>query len=159
VWRTWTISCGASRQHAAFSKSTCSGSYRIGGDEQRFVGRHKGYSIQPIGYDSAHSRNNDDDVFQGATKIYNRGDNRYGYDNDDSDAHAEYVATRKGRNPKAATGERDSIYNEAIEEAIEELAVDAAEHIFNLALDDGRKGGKTFISSDHCRQIRHDAYG
>jgi hypothetical protein len=107
------------------------------GDEQGWIGIHKGYSIEPIGYDSVHSRNNDDDVFQGATKIYNRGDNRYGYDNDDSDADAEYVANRKGRNPEVATGERDSIYSEGIEEAIEELAVDAAEYIFNLALDEG----------------------
>jgi hypothetical protein len=58
------------------------------GDERGFVNIHKGYSFDPLG--------NDDAIYSGR-EIYPRANNRYGYDNDGSDAAAEYVANRKGR--------------------------------------------------------------
>jgi hypothetical protein len=86
------------------------------GDEKGWVDIHKGYAFNPLDADDEH--------FQGGTKTYDRSANRYGYDNDDSDADAEYVANGKGRDPKVATGERDDIYREAVEKFHEKLTYD-----------------------------------
>jgi hypothetical protein len=61
------------------------------GAEKGFADIHKGYSFDPP--------DNDDEIYSGR-EIYPLGNNRYGYDNDGSDAAAEYVANRKGRDPK-----------------------------------------------------------
>jgi hypothetical protein len=90
-------------------------------DEKGFVNLHVGYSVEPIGYDSVNSKNNDDGVFNSSTKIYNRGDNRHGYDNNRSDTDAEYVADRTRYHADVATGERDDIYENVDEEFLAEL--------------------------------------
>jgi hypothetical protein len=106
------------------------------GDEKGFVDIHKGYSFDPL--------DNDDAIYSGRG-IYPRAKNRYGYDNDGYDVAAEYVANRKERNPKVATGERDSIYreeleeawNEAFEEELQGLLNGAGDYAYNAALEDG----------------------
>jgi hypothetical protein len=106
------------------------------GDEKGFVNIHKGYCFDPL--------DNDDAIYSGR-QIYLRGKNRYGYDNDSSDVAAEYLANRKGRNPKVATGERDSIYGEELEEAwdeafeeeLQELLNGAGDYAYNAAREDG----------------------
>jgi hypothetical protein len=106
------------------------------GDEKGFVDIHKGYSFDPL--------DNDDEVYSGG-RIYDRAKDRMGYNNDSSDAAAEYVANRKGRDPKVATGERDSIYREDLEEAwdeafedeLQELLNGAGDYAYNAALEDG----------------------
>jgi hypothetical protein len=105
------------------------------GDEKGFVNIYKGYCFDPL--------DNDDAIYSGR-EIYPRGKNRYGYDNDGSDAAAEYVANRKGRNPKVATGERNSIYHkqfeetwaEAFEKELHDLLNGAGEYAHNAALGD-----------------------
>jgi hypothetical protein len=104
------------------------------GDEEGFVDIHKGYSFDPL--------DNDDAIYSG-WEIYPRGKTRYGYDSDGSDAAAEYVANRKGRDPKVATGERESIYREELEEAwdeafdeeLQELLNGAGDYAYNAALE------------------------
>jgi hypothetical protein len=106
------------------------------GDEKGFVDIHKGYSFDPL--------DNDDAIYSGR-EIYPRGKTRYGYDNDGSDAAAEYMANRKGRDPKVATGERKFIYREELEEAWDEafheepqeLLNGAGDYAYNAALEDG----------------------
>jgi hypothetical protein len=57
------------------------------GDEKGWVDIHKGYAFDPLDADDEH--------FQGGTKTYDRSANRYGYDNDDSDAEPIYHAVSK----------------------------------------------------------------
>src|SRR4029077_13935936 len=127
------------------------------GDEKGFVNIHKGYSFDPL--------DNDDAIYSGR-EIYPRGKNRYGYDNDGSDAAAEYVANRKGRNPKVATGERDSIYREQFEEAWEEafeeelrdLLNGAGDYAFNAALEDGHDEDDAYAFARQTMESFLDTY-